>query len=180
MKTKRGFFQFKISINVLVSSSRFIWTCWIRMLCVHDHYKYFFQCGDRLHTSDVRFWSIKTVLLPTAVWLSSRRYLVKNYFIHFNTTEIIWLLILVEKTHLCIYVQTYSDMNRDICVLKRQCNQRISNDLKLHVNPTALPSLYFPTYLANSFASKLPLAIYIYCSMHASEQLTSLWYSVCI
>ena len=162
-------------------SASFEYVCYVSTTIINI----FFNAGtvfirQSLTSTDVRFWRIKTVLLPTAVWLSSRRYLVKNYFIHFNTTETIWLFILVEKTHGCIYVQTYSDMNRDICVLKRQCNQRISNDLKLHVNPTALPSLYFPTYLANSFASKLPLTIYIYCSMHASEQLTSLWYSVCI
>ena len=43
------FFQFEIIINVLVSSFRFIW---IHMLWVYDHYIYFFQCGDRLYTSE--------------------------------------------------------------------------------------------------------------------------------
>ena len=47
-------FQFEIIINVLVSSFHFIW---ILMLWVYDHYTYFnsfifFQCGDRLYTSE--------------------------------------------------------------------------------------------------------------------------------
>ena len=32
-----GFFQFKIIINVLVSS---FWFIWIPMVCIYDHYKY--------------------------------------------------------------------------------------------------------------------------------------------
>ena len=44
----KGFFQFEIIINVLVSSFCFT------MLWVYGHNKcfYFFQCGDRLHTSE--------------------------------------------------------------------------------------------------------------------------------
>ena len=46
----KGFFQFEISINGLVSSSRFIR---ILMLWVYIHYKYFFfRCGDNLYTSE--------------------------------------------------------------------------------------------------------------------------------
>ena len=50
METK-GFFQFEIIINVLVSSFRFIW---IPMLWVYGHYKYFnsLYVFIRLYTSE--------------------------------------------------------------------------------------------------------------------------------
>ena len=55
----------KITLNVLVSSFRFIW---IPMLLVYDRYKYFnsFSAGinfirQNLTSTDVRFWRIKTI-----------------------------------------------------------------------------------------------------------------------
>ena len=61
----RVFVQFKIIINILVSSFRFIW---IPMLWVFDHYKFFnfFSAGivfirQNLTSTDVRFWRIKTI-----------------------------------------------------------------------------------------------------------------------
>ena len=56
----KGFSQFKIIINVFVSSLRFIW---IAMLWVYGHYNYFLflQYGDRLltlWTSDSDDWSL--------------------------------------------------------------------------------------------------------------------------
>ena len=60
-------FLFKIIINVLVGSFRFIW---IPMLWVYDHNKYlnYFRAGtvfirQILTSVDVRFWRIKTSLL---------------------------------------------------------------------------------------------------------------------
>ena len=45
------FFQFEITLNVLVSSFRFIW---IPMIWVYDQYKYFeyFSGGDRFYTPE--------------------------------------------------------------------------------------------------------------------------------
>ena len=43
----KGFFHFKIIINVLVSSFCIIW---LRMLWVYGYY-IFFQCGDHIKTS---------------------------------------------------------------------------------------------------------------------------------
>ena len=61
----KGFFQFEIIINVLVSS---FWSIWIPMLWFYDHYKYFisFSAGtvlirQNLTSTDVRFWRINTV-----------------------------------------------------------------------------------------------------------------------
>ena len=60
-----GFFQFEITINVLVSSFRLIW---IPMLWVCGHQKYFnslsvgiFLIRHNLTSTDVRLWRIKTV-----------------------------------------------------------------------------------------------------------------------
>ena len=59
-----GFLQFEIIINVLLSSSRFIW---IPMLLVYGRYKYlnYFSVGNdfirqNLTSTDVRFWRIKS------------------------------------------------------------------------------------------------------------------------
>ena len=49
---ERVFFQFEITINVLVSSFRFIW---IPMSWVYAHF-FFFQCGDSLQASESDVW----------------------------------------------------------------------------------------------------------------------------
>ena len=63
-KRPKGFFQFEIIINVLVSSFRVIW---IPMLWVYCQYKDFNSFGARtvfirqnLTSTDVKFWRIKT------------------------------------------------------------------------------------------------------------------------
>ena len=61
----KGFFQFEITITVLVSFFRFIW---IPRLWVYGHYKYFhsFSAGtdfrqQKLTSTDVRFCRLKSV-----------------------------------------------------------------------------------------------------------------------
>ena len=61
----KGLFQFEILINVLASSSCFIW---ISMLWVYGQYKYFNSSSagtvfirQNLTSTDVRFWHMKTV-----------------------------------------------------------------------------------------------------------------------
>ena len=61
----KGFFQFEIIINVLVTSSCFIW---IPMLLVYAHFKYvyFYSAGidfgrQNLTSTDVRFWRLKAI-----------------------------------------------------------------------------------------------------------------------
>ena len=61
-------FNVNLTINVLVSSFRFIW---IPLLWVHNHYKYFtvsvwrstldFRSTSESDVYDVRFWRLKTV-----------------------------------------------------------------------------------------------------------------------
>ena len=65
METK-GFFQFEIIINVLVSS---FWFILIPMFWVYGHYKYFNSFSARtifihqyLPSTNVRFWRIETIL----------------------------------------------------------------------------------------------------------------------
>ena len=73
METKGFFFQFKIILNVLAISSRFIW---LPLLWVYVHYKYFNSLilivfiRQNLTSTDVRFWRIKTV--PALKELRSR------------------------------------------------------------------------------------------------------------
>ena len=62
----KGYFQFKIFINVLVSS---FWFIWIPVLWGYDHYKYFDSYSARidfrhqnLMSTDVRFWRLKSIL----------------------------------------------------------------------------------------------------------------------
>ena len=58
METK-GFFQLEIILDVLVSSYRFIW---IHVMGLRQFITFvFFQRGDRLYTSESRFWRIETV-----------------------------------------------------------------------------------------------------------------------
>ena len=61
----KGFFQFLIIINVLVSSFHFIW---IPILWVYGLYKYFYSYGmgidfrrQNLTSTDVRFWHLKSI-----------------------------------------------------------------------------------------------------------------------
>ena len=61
----KGFFQFEIILDVLVTSFRFIW---IIRLWVYGHFKYFpcfsavtFFRRQNLTSIDVRFWRLKTV-----------------------------------------------------------------------------------------------------------------------
>ena len=66
----KGCVQFKIIINVLVSSFRFIW---IPMLRVYGHYVFFFFLSVQGSTLDVRIWRLKSI--PRAervklVWLT--------------------------------------------------------------------------------------------------------------
>ena len=77
----KGYFQFKIFINVLVSFLRFIW---ITMLWVCSYYKYFnsLRVGiifirQNLTFKDVRLWRIKTV--PELKRLS-KKYLYRLYW----------------------------------------------------------------------------------------------------
>ena len=63
---QKGFFQFEIIINVLVSSFCFIW---IPQLCVYGHYNFsIISLWDRhqnLTSTDVRFWCLKSI---PALW----------------------------------------------------------------------------------------------------------------
>ena len=59
----KGFIQFEIIINVLVSS---FWFIWIHMLWVYGHYKYFYSYSSgiafsrqNLTSTDVIFWRLK-------------------------------------------------------------------------------------------------------------------------
>ena len=60
----KGYFQFKINLNVLVSS---FWFTWMLILWFYGNYKYFnsFSAGTVfvfiLTSTDVRFWRKKTV-----------------------------------------------------------------------------------------------------------------------
>ena len=73
------FLQFEITLNVLISSFRFIW---IHMLWVYDHYNYFdffssvivFISQD-LTSTDVRSWHIKTVPALKGLTLDLLNYL---------------------------------------------------------------------------------------------------------
>ena len=65
METK-GFFQFKINPNVLVSS---FWFIWIPMLWVYDRLKYIYSYSvgidfkrQNLTSTDVRFWRLSEYL----------------------------------------------------------------------------------------------------------------------
>ena len=63
----KGFFQFEIIINVLVSS---FWFIWIPVLWVYGHHKYFYCAGidfscQNMTSTNVRFWRLK--LIP-ALW----------------------------------------------------------------------------------------------------------------
>ena len=65
----KGFIQFEIIINVLVS---FFWLIWIRMLWVYGHYKYYQSYSaatdfrrQKLASTDFRFWRLKSV---PALW----------------------------------------------------------------------------------------------------------------
>ena len=72
----KGFFQFKIIINVLASSSRFIW---MPLLWVYGHYQYliFFNARtvfkrQNLTSTDVRFWRVKAVPALKVCWFIVR------------------------------------------------------------------------------------------------------------
>ena len=61
----KGYFQFEIIINVLVSSFQFIW---IPMLWVYHHYKYAYSYSagidfrrQNLTSTDVRFWRLMPI-----------------------------------------------------------------------------------------------------------------------
>ena len=73
METK-GFSQFEISINVFVSSFRFIW---IPMLCVCGYYEYLYSYSawidsrrQNLTSTDVRFWRLESIAAPWGLWSS--------------------------------------------------------------------------------------------------------------
>ena len=71
METK-GFFRFEIIINVLISSSRFIW---IPMLWVYDHYKYVYSysagiiCRCHILTSKVDPRALRVKLFVICIFL---------------------------------------------------------------------------------------------------------------
>ena len=60
-----GFFHLEIIINVLISSS---WFIWIPMLWVYEHQKYVYSYNagidfsrENLTSTDVRFWRLKSI-----------------------------------------------------------------------------------------------------------------------
>ena len=62
----KGFFQFQIIINVLVSSFWFIWIPMLSWLWVYGYYEYFYSYSAGIDISrqdltsvDVRFWRLK-------------------------------------------------------------------------------------------------------------------------
>ena len=95
----KGIFQFEITINVLFSSSRFIW---ISTLWVYGHYNLFnsFSIGtvfrrQNLTSIDVRFWRLKT--FPALKWVNNWWF---PTFITFGYQVVVWLSGLMRQDDL--------------------------------------------------------------------------------
>ena len=76
----KGFYQFEISKNVLVSSFRFVW---IPMLWVYGHCKYFYSYSARI---DFRRQNRRLTSIPALLAYLSSNTLRLQYFIDFYST----------------------------------------------------------------------------------------------
>ena len=74
----KGFFQFEIMTNVLVSS---FWFIWIPMLSVYDHYKYFYYYSAGM---DYRRQILTTKVYPHAVRVKPSRCIKASFYIPEN------------------------------------------------------------------------------------------------